>query len=100
MSEPKQYDKMSDDMAKRIQAMIDCTWDVIAGDWLDMHKNVIKEPCTIADAVEGVCDAERYLQYGEDPEAAVIFGGLPYEEMKELAIPVLRAYANKKGFIR
>ena len=64
-----------------------------------MHKEVIGEPCTVANAIEGVCDADRYAVCGNDEDAAIVFAGLTYDEMQELAEPVLREYANSKGII-
>lgn len=71
-------------MKERIRSMLLATWGTIAGDWMQCCRDM-GEPLTNRSAAEGVCDADRFVQYGHDPEAAAVFDSLGWKAMMRVA---------------
>ena len=84
----KQVDKP---MQARIERMLQTTWETIASDWEQMHREM-REPMTLASMAEGVGDANRYDQYGDDKEAADVYRRLPWKDMERIAKRALKRY--------
>lgn len=64
---------MDHEMTHRIIAMLEHTWQAIGHDCLETSEDGSMDQ---EEVIEMVCDADHYLTYGEDKEAAEEFAGL------------------------